>query len=112
MKRLAAVLVVLTSSLAFADYGAIAYSFSTGLSGQSWSYGDQASAEQSAVGYCGQADCRSLVWVSNQCAAVAAGDNEGYGWGLSGDRGAARATALAHCESVDSDCHVAADVCT
>jgi hypothetical protein len=113
MKRIAAVVALLLSSLALADnYGAIAYSPSTGATGTSWNCCDEGTAEQSAVGYCGQADCGSYVWTDNQCAALAVSSNGGWGWAGNKDRGLARANAMAQCETQGPGCHVVADVCS
>jgi hypothetical protein len=114
MRRIAAVVVLLLSSWAFADnhFAAIAYSPATGSSGTSWNYCNAGSAQQSAIGYCGQADCQSFLWVENQCGAVAVAKNGASGWALNGDRGLARANALTQCEGVGDGCVVLADVCT
>ncbi len=112
---IAAVGVVFTSSLARADhYGAITYSPSTGQSGSSWSYCSRDEAEHSALAWCAAGDCRTLVWLDDECGALATSQDHGpYGWAWSPGRGAAETAALDRCSSAGGvGCHVQASVCS
>ena len=80
---------------AWADYGAIAYSPSTGNYGYSYGYCSQ--AESSALGKCGADDAEVEVYVQNGWAALAINDSGAIGWGWSGgSRAAAENSALAN----------------
>jgi hypothetical protein len=89
MKRIGCgVLMALLLSSAFsgqakADYGAIAYSPTTGRWGYSYGYRYLSGAQGDALIRCGSTDARVVVWVQNGWAALAVGDNGAYGWGWS-----------------------------
>lgn len=70
---------------ALAEYGAIAYSESTGKYGLSYSYGSQQAAQQRALDECEGSDKEIEVWVNDGWAAVAVNkDGEvAYGWSKS-----------------------------
>ena len=85
IKYLAAALVVFTlTTSARADFGAIAYSPSTGSWGTAYGQGSRSDAEYGAKGRCGRTDARIAVWVQNGWAAMAIGDDGKRGWGWSG----------------------------
>jgi hypothetical protein len=110
---IAAVLLVLAAAHpAFAQYGALAWSPSTGSSGQAWNASCADEAERSAIGYCGVGDCYSVTWVQNGCAALAVGDGGKYGWAWTGDRGTAAYNALQKCNGTTSGCRVVAWTCS
>ena len=113
MELLAALAFVGLSPPALADsYGAIAYSPSTGANGASWSYGDVSTALIAAYGACGQADCATIVYVDNGCAALAVGSNGGRGWAWNGDVALAEAAALQQCSNQSPSCQVVRWVCS
>ena len=84
-------------------YAAIALSKSTGACGWSANYGNRSNAEARAVQECDEetaaTDCATVIWVYNQCAALAA-NNRGYGWSSGATRASAENSAIAQCESV------------
>jgi serine/threonine-protein kinase len=94
-----------------ANFGAIAYSSSTGSYGWSYDYRSQAEAERVATKNCGAADCAPALWFVDACGAIAIGDN-GYGTGWGTDRGRAEVEALNSCKSYTSNCSVRQWVCT
>ena len=94
------------------NYGAIAYSSSSGRYGYSYDWGSRADAENYARSQCGSTDCAVKVWFKNACGALAVGQNGGLGWGWSGSRGAAESTALNECQSRTGGCSIKSWACT
>ena len=100
-----------------ADYGSIAYSPADGRSGYSYNYGSEGEAVRVAMGHCrngGGRDCRTAVWVSNGCGAVAiAGSNRNFVAANGKYRPEAEAHALALCRhSYGRSCTIKVWVCT
>jgi serine/threonine-protein kinase len=99
------------SSQALADnYGAIAFSNSSGAWGTSHDYGSRRSAEQSALNRCG-AGCSVVLWFRNACGALATTQNHAYGTGWATDLGDAQNIALSGCRPYGS-CGITAWACT
>ncbi len=95
------------------SYGAIAYSPSTGRWGTANNQWDVFSAEATAVGFCAVADCRSVVWVTNGCAAVSRSTSGGNGWAIAYSRWQAEANAQTQCQIRNGfTCSPLAWVCT
>ncbi len=69
------VLVLLSSTAAFAGWGAIAYSPLTGVSAETHTYPNYESAVYAAIETCGSYDCRLIVWEHNSCIAFASNGN-------------------------------------
>ncbi len=67
------------------NYGAIAYSDSTGNWGYSHDYGSRAQAENSALRRCKSDDCEIKVWFKNSCGALAKASNGALGWSYAAD---------------------------
>jgi hypothetical protein len=61
-------------------WAAIAVSVETGNIGYSYEQPSGAAAANAAENECGASDCRSIVRVSNGCAAVAQARNLAWGW--------------------------------
>jgi len=97
-----------------AEFGAIAYSTSTGSNGFSYDYPSRGAAEGVALDACSAyaGDCRVLVYFYNACGALAVGRHLGYGFAWNVSRGAAKAVALANCRANDSGCQVVRWVCS
>lgn len=93
------------------NWGAIAYSESTGRYGYVYDFASQADAINSAVTRCGVRDCRAVVWFKNSCAALAKGGTN-YGYGIGATRALAESTALAECRKRGGGCRVIQWVCT
>ena len=94
------------------NYGAIAYSSSTGRYGYSYDFGSRAEAENYAISKCGRSDCVVKVWFRNACGALAVGRRGALGWGWAGSRGQAEGRALSECQSRASGCNVRVWSCT
>jgi hypothetical protein len=94
------------------NYGAIAYSSSTGRYGHSYDFGSRAEAEDYAISQCGRSDCVVKVWFKNACGALAVGQRGALGWGWAGSRGSAEDRALNECQSRTSECSVRTWACT
>ncbi len=80
------------------DYGAIAYSPTTGATGWSRNHDYREEAESNALEECRKnaADCEVELWFDHSCGAIATSD-KGVSWGV-GDRGVeARFSALEKC---------------
>jgi hypothetical protein len=94
------------------NYGAIAYSFSTGRYGYSYDWPSRAEAENYARSQCGIGDCAVKVWFKNACGALAVGRGSAYGWGWAGSRGQAEGSALSECQARSAGCRVRVWSCT
>jgi hypothetical protein len=103
-------------------FAAIAWSPSTNSSGYSYLSYTREDALSSAVAYCGQEDCRPVVWVAGGCAAIAVGHQNALpggdperpliGWGYHTSRVSARRLAMRGCRNGSTDCRVHSFVCT
>ncbi|MEZ5212050.1 MULTISPECIES: DUF4189 domain-containing protein [unclassified Gordonia (in: high G+C Gram-positive bacteria)] len=78
---------------AYAYYGALALSPSTGATGRAWDYQDAASASSAAVGACGYTDCKVVVHIVNGCGAIASSPSY-WGYGGASDLYTAQSNAL------------------
>jgi len=95
------------------NFGAIAYSPSTGAHGWSYDYASRAAAEEVALANCRQlaGDCVVPVWFRNACGALAVGSGgHGSGWGTS--RRLAERFALRSCRKNTSGCWIKRWACT
>lgn len=93
-------------------FGAIAYSSSTGKTGNSWNYSRSADAHNAALASCDQDDCKVAIWFKNACGALAVGNNgcwEAH-WGVS--RSDAENKSLNSCSQRCSDCKIISWACT
>lgn len=93
------------------NWGAIAYSTSTGRTAYSYDFATQAGAINYAVERCGARDCRAVVWFVNGCGAFAKGDNS-TGWGVGTSRATAESNALAECRKRGGGCRTLQWTCT
>ncbi|MCJ8311178.1 MAG: DUF4189 domain-containing protein [Hyphomicrobiales bacterium] len=95
------------------NYGAIAYSQSTGASGRSWDYRSRAAAERAALNNCYRhaGDCR-VIWFRNACGAVAVGNGGGWGSAWGNTRRQAQNAAIRSCRRYTSGCRVRVWQCT
>ena len=100
-------------SVAVADdsYGAIAFSSESGATGYSYNFGSREEAEERALQECG-AGCEVVQWFKNACAALAVGDNNGWGTGWSGNREEAENIALNKCGEQTRNCDIKVRACT
>lgn len=95
------------------NYGAIAYSESTGNWGSSYDYGSRQQAENVALRSCKSDDCEVKAWFKNSCGALAAGDNGALGWSWAADdREEAESRALSECRANGSNCQILCWACT
>ncbi|MFJ6324634.1 MULTISPECIES: DUF4189 domain-containing protein [unclassified Rhizobium] len=103
-----------TGAASAAQFGAIAYSKSSGSYGSSHNYSTRADAEDEALSGCSSYadDCRVVVYFRNACGALATGNNHGYGYGWSERRARAQYTALSNCAANDSGCHIVSWTCS
>ena len=90
------------------DFGAIAYSSSTGSYGWSNNYATRDAAENRALQECesfsGAGDCFVAVWVENAWASLAKASNLAYGWAWNTDKSQAEINALQECSQRGSNC--------
>jgi hypothetical protein len=96
------------------DYGAIAYSPSTGATGWSNKHDTQKEAESAALEECRAyaRDCSIEVWFDSTCGAIAAGSN-GTSWGLGDTTRRAQLAALEKCRKGGGrNCEVKESVCS
>jgi Domain of unknown function (DUF4189) len=105
---LALLVVALTAPAALANFGAIAYSPSTGTWGTSNNCATRADAETLALAHCNAPDARVVAWVQNGYAALALGtDPEAYGWAWNNNLNMATTRAMRECSQRNSGCHIA-----
>ena len=102
------------SSAALAEdyFGAIAFSQGSGRYGYASDYGSRESAEGEALKECGDSDCTIVLWFKNACAALAKGNDNGYGTGWASTRGEAESIAMSNCNKNSSACSVVRWQCT
>jgi len=99
------------------QFGAIAYSPSTGGRGYTYNYNARATAENDAVAYCrkdsGDAgDCRVAVWFYNACGALARASDGSWGAEIGYSRSIAQGLALATCTHYGGkDCRIISWAC-
>jgi len=96
------------------NYGAIAYSASNGAFGYSFAYHSAAEANQHAVSNCSRNGdgCKVVLSFSENCAALAAGDNNRFATSLGDGVGDARGRALRACEhNGGKNCAIKASTC-
>lgn len=114
-------IVVAMSTDAFAQqrmlYGAIAYSAKTKAIGVAADNTSQEEAESVALQNCRSSspeatDCRNVMWVRNACAAIAIGQDGGWGTDWGADRPTAERKAMAVCAKHSATCEVVRRVCT
>ncbi|HYD87305.1 MAG TPA: DUF4189 domain-containing protein [Vitreimonas sp.] len=97
----------------YETYAAYAISESTLTWGAAWNAASQAEAESTAVSTCGYADCRSVLYVRNSCAAIAISPDGA--WAADGGATAAEASvnALAACRNYGgASCQVQNATCS
>ena len=99
---------------AAANFGAIAYSNTTGAYGYSYDYGSRRSAEQAALANCRSngSGCKVVIWFQNSCGALAIGSDFGWGAAWASSRSQAERSAMRYCRQNSSGCHIAAYSCT
>ena len=113
--RAAAFVVAMGATAASAaEFGAIAYSNTTGSYGYSHNYATRGQAERVAQANClaYARDCRVIVYFYNACAALAVGNSFGYGYGYAPGPKQSRSIALANCRVNDRGCQVVRTVCS
>ena len=93
------------TALAGANYGAIAFSPSTGGNGYAFGLSTRESAEQVAISECekysNSNDCQSVVTTEGGCAALAVGADS-YGSAVGNSSNTAQRSALRNCRSAGS----------
>lgn len=96
------------------NYGAIAYSPSTGAHGWSYDYNSRSAAESVALANCRKhaGDCVIPIWFRNACGALAVGAGNGYGSGWGTSRSIAEGYALKTCRQHTSGCAIRRWACT
>jgi hypothetical protein len=96
------------------EYGAIAFSRSTGAHGYSHNYGSRGAAENRAMSECRRhgGGCQIVVHFANACAALAVGRGNGYGVAWSGGQQDAINRAVRACNGFTSNCRVRRWVCS
>ncbi|WP_158284844.1 DUF4189 domain-containing protein [Hoeflea marina] len=114
MAMIAVGLLMPASGAAAADnYGAIAYSRTSGARAYSHDYSTRAGAETRALGECRARGrgCKIVTWYRNACGALASGP-DGWGASWSSSRRAAENKALAKCSTYSYSCGVLVWSCT
>lgn len=98
----------------YASYGAIAYSESTGEVGVSWNASTRQAAQEDAIAYCGEEDCKPAVWVQGGCGALSKSATTGaLGYAYYSTRYQAQNYANRGCRrSGSKDCKPLAWVCS
>ncbi|KAB2915287.1 MAG: DUF4189 domain-containing protein [Hyphomicrobiaceae bacterium] len=97
------------------NYGAIAYSPSTGAHGWSYDYPSRSAAESTALRNCRRhaSDCVVPIWFRNACGALAVAPGGGYGSGWGTSRSLAERYAMQSCRGHNnSGCSILRWACT
>jgi hypothetical protein len=96
------------------NYGAIAYSPSTGAHGWAYDHASRSAAESAALGNCRShaRDCVVPIWFRNGCGALAVGTGNGYGSGWGTSRSIAEGYALQVCRKHTQNCAIRRWACT
>jgi Tfp pilus assembly protein PilW len=99
------------------NYGAIAYSSSTGKWGYSYEYDSQRGAESRALAECrndgGSDDCEVTVWFNQACGALAVDGTGAWGADWAESKREAESKALANCKQyADKRCELLQSLCT
>jgi serine/threonine-protein kinase len=81
------------------DYGAIAYSRSTGKCAWAINYASRGAAENAATQRCGASDCGAVIWFRNACGALARGSRGQWASAWAGSRAEAERNALSRCNA-------------
>jgi len=89
-------------AVGFGPYGASAYSHS---------YNSQYQARRRVNREC-EGNCTVIKTFYNTCGAIAAGSDDGWGWGYAPSRNAARQLALRYCRQNSYNCSVRAWACS
>jgi serine/threonine-protein kinase len=100
-----------STNAAAQNYGAIAFSQSSGAVGFSYNFRRRDIAEERALEECG-GGCRVVTWFRNACGALATGNGNGYGSGWASSRGSAERIALNKCAANTRNCRVIRWACT
>ena len=117
MKRAVLVMVILTvmviPSVSMADFGALAYSPSTGRCEGAFGYDSAEDALYAAQANCGYRDCVGMAWFENSCGALAMASNGE----ISSSHGRsseviARESAIYECYRKGSGCRVICWACS
>ncbi|SOE08316.1 uncharacterized protein DUF4189 [Hoeflea halophila] len=110
---LAFVIMGASSAVSADNFGAIAFSKSTGAYGYSYDHQSRQNAEAVAMNECRSRSrgCKVAIWFKNACGSVAIGPN-GWGSAWAGSRGNAERAALSNCSKHTRNCKVLAWTCT
>jgi len=82
-----------------------------GAYGWAHSYASENEAYNAVQGSCGW-DCTQVKTFYNSCGAIAAGANNGWGWGYAGSRAQAEGIAMDYCDQYDYGCSIRAWACS
>lgn len=93
-------------------FGAIAYSSSTGKTGNSWNYSRLSEAYNKALESCGQNDCEIAIWFRSACGALAVGNNGCWEAHWGANRSDAERKAMNSCSQRCEECRIIASPCT
>ncbi len=107
------VIFILGVSQSKAEYGAIAYSSSTGRCGYSQGHGSADGAIAAAKANCGESDCVWKAWFRDSCGALARAESgaTGYSHGFN-NMDDAKKRALAECQNRGSNCRLICWACS
>jgi len=100
------------------QFGAIAFSPSTGAYGYSFDYSSRNEAERRAIAECkardGGGDCATEIWFYDNCAALAVGASTARHAAYAADKAAASRRALEACKGRNGGaaCEIKASVCS
>jgi hypothetical protein len=91
-----------TAAAADDNFGAIAFSSSSGATGYSYDYDSRDGAEERKV----------VLWFKNACGALAVGEGSGYGTGWASSRSEAENLAMGYCRQNTGGCEISRWACT
>jgi hypothetical protein len=96
------------------NYGVIAYSEESDITGWATDFPSEAEAEKGALGACkneGGKKCKAVLWFADNCGSFAVGDGQGYQSAYADTKEAADAEALKGCEKLTDNCVIRESIC-
>ncbi|UOE99968.1 DUF4189 domain-containing protein [Bdellovibrio reynosensis] len=113
-KLILSLMIMFSSSMAFAGWGAIAYDTVTGRYGYSYGWSTRAQAESTALSYCAATYCQLRVVGYNNYIALAVSKTYRTVWGVgySTNRYEALYWSMYYCNSGTTSCRVLVNVRT
>lgn len=93
------------------NFQAIAFSSKSGAFGFSFNQKNQEQAEELAISYCKQKDCKIVIWSKDACSSLAVGKNNAYGTSWNTNQTESEKKALDNCKKFGKNCKIRTSAC-